>query len=110
MSDITMFYVPCADKGEALKIANSLVKERLVACANILEGCTSVYEWKGEIKEESEAILIMKTVKSLQLEVEKAIADLHSYECPGIVALDTDEVNFPFEQWINDHTIKKAAL
>lgn len=104
MSDITMFYVPCTDKAEAVKIAHALVGQRLVACANIHENCTSIYEWKGELKEEKEAILILKTVKSLQLEVEKAISDLHSYECPGIVAWETDEVNFPFEQWINDHT------
>ena len=104
MSDVTMFYVPCENREEALKIAKSLVDQRLVACANILDGCTSVYEWQGEIKEEQEAILIMKTVKSLQLEVEKAVGDLHSYECPGIVALDTAEVNFPFEKWINAHT------
>jgi len=106
MSDITMFYVPCADKGEALKIAHTLVEQRLVACANILDGCTSVYEWKGEVKEEREAILIMKTARSLQLEVEKAITDMHSYDCPGIVALDTDDVNFPFEKWVIDHTRK----
>ena len=62
MSGITMFYVPCSDKAEALKIANALVEQRLVACANILDSCTSIYEWKGELKEESEAILIMKTV------------------------------------------------
>ena len=104
MSDITMFYVPCSDKAEAVKIARALVEQRLVACANIHENCTSIYEWKGEIQEDNEAILILKTVKSLQLEVEKAIADLHSYECPGIVAWDTDEVNLPFEKWINAHT------
>lgn len=104
MSDITMFYVPCSNKQEALKIAHSLVEQRLVACANIHESCTSVYEWKGEIREEQEAILILKTVKSLQLEVERAITDIHSYECPGIVALDTAEVNFPFKQWITEHT------
>ena len=108
MSGITMFYVPCANKAEALKIANTLVKERLVACANILDGCTSVYEWKGELKEESEAILIMKTVKSLHLDVEKAILDLHSYECPGIVAYETSEVNFPFFQWVNEQTVREA--
>lgn len=108
MSGITMFYVPCANKDEALQIANALVKQRLVACANILTGCTSVYEWKGELKEEAEVILIMKTVKSLQLDVEKAISDLHSYECPGIVAFDTTEVHLPFFQWINEQTINEA--
>lgn len=95
-----MLYVPCKDKEEAKDIAGKLVGNRLVACANILTGCTSIYEWEGKVCEEEEVILIMKTVNSLHMEVEKAITDLHSYDCPGIVALNTDEVNLPFAQWI----------
>ena len=100
MSRMIMFYVPCPSKKEALKVAHALVSRKLIACANILDGCTSVYEWKGEIQEEQEVVLIMKTVKSLHLEVEKAITELHSYECPCVVALDTAEVNLPFVQWV----------
>ena len=104
MSRMIMFYVPCPDREEALKIARSLVERRLTACANILEGCTSVYEWEGKLNEEKEVILIMKTVKSLHLEVEKAITELHSYDCPCVVALDTSEVNLPFFEWVEKQT------
>lgn len=100
MSEVIMLYVPCKDKEEAKDIAGKLVGNRLVACANILTGCTSIYEWEGKVCEEEEVILIMKTVNSLHMEVEKTITDLHSYDCPGIVALNTDEVNLPFAQWI----------
>ena len=100
MSEVIMLYVPCNDIEEAKKIARELVANRQVACANILPGCTSIYEWQGKICEEQEVILVMKTMNSLHMEVEKAITDLHSYDCPGIVALNTDEVNLPFAEWI----------
>ena len=108
MSEVIMFYVPCKDKDEALEIARGLVKQKLVACANILSGCTSIYEWQGEICEEQEVILIMKTMQSLYMEVERVITGMHSYDCPGIVALDTSEVNLPFAQWIEDRITVKV--
>ncbi|NQZ58339.1 MAG: divalent-cation tolerance protein CutA [Lentisphaeraceae bacterium] len=104
MSSLILFYVPCPNIEEAKKIARFLLKRRRIACANILDNCTSIYEWEGEIQEENEVILIMKTVKSLHLEVEKEIAALHPYDCPAIVALDTSEVNMPFEQWVSAQT------
>ena len=103
-----MFYVPCPDREEALKISRLLVKRKLIACANILEGCTSVYEWQGELHEENECILIMKSVKSLHLEVERTILEMHSYECPCVVALDTSEVNLPFFQWVEGQTKRNS--
>jgi periplasmic divalent cation tolerance protein len=99
-----MLYVPCKDKDEARCIAKSLVSESLIACANILPACTSIYEWEGEICEAQEVILIMKTMRALHMDVERSITELHSYDCPAIVALDTSEVNLPFARWIESHT------
>ena len=102
MSHMIMLYIPCPNKEEALTIARSLLAKKIIACANILDGCTSVYEWEGAVQEEQEVILIIKTVKSLHLEVEKAVSDLHSYDCPCVVGLETSEVNLPFMQWVQE--------
>ena len=104
MSNVILFYVTCSSTEEAKLIARYLVEKRLVACANILDSCTSIYEWQGKLQEEAEVILIMKTVKSLHLEVEKEITERHSHDCPCIVALDTAEVNLPFAQWVSTQT------
>ena len=39
---------------EAKSLAQRLVEERLIACANILPGVTSVYRWEGAICEDDE--------------------------------------------------------
>ena len=105
MSNMIMFYVPCPSLAEAKRIARALVEKRYIACANIFNNCTSIYEYDGRLFEENEVILIMKTMKSLYLEVEKEISERHPYECPCIVALDTAEANMPFAKWVDSQTL-----
>ncbi|RQH19323.1 divalent cation tolerance protein CutA, partial [Okeania hirsuta] len=40
-------YITCKDKTEALSIGRLLLVENLIACANVMEGMTSVYRWEG---------------------------------------------------------------
>ncbi|MBN8841080.1 MAG: divalent-cation tolerance protein CutA, partial [Sphingomonadales bacterium] len=47
MSDIAIVQVTCPDRETAESIAQTLLAERLIACANILD-CHSVYRWQGE--------------------------------------------------------------
>ena len=54
-------YVTAASKDDALRIARTLVDERLAACGNVLDGMTSVYRWQGAFETASEAVLIVKT-------------------------------------------------
>tara|TARA_R110002110_G_scaffold414147_2_gene643349 strand:+ start:69768 stop:69980 length:213 start_codon:yes stop_codon:yes gene_type:complete len=56
-----MIYVTCGSVNEARQIADTLVRERLAACANIIDGMRSVYWWDGEVREGAEAVLILKT-------------------------------------------------
>jgi periplasmic divalent cation tolerance protein len=51
--------VPNADVGNAL--ARALVGARLAACVNVVPGVRSIYSWKGEVCEDDELLLIIKT-------------------------------------------------
>ena len=59
----------CPEK-EAERLSENLLKERLVACVNIMNGLASKYWWKGRIETDKESLLLMKTKPSL---VEKII-------------------------------------
>ena len=37
------------------------MEERLAACANVLDGVTSIYWWQGALEQAGEAVLILKT-------------------------------------------------
>jgi periplasmic divalent cation tolerance protein len=97
-------YVTVGSKNEALTIAREVVQERLAGCANIIEGVTSVYEWKGELQEDGEWILILKTVSSRLSYLIDRVVQLHSYECPCVTSWPIAEGHEPFLRWLDDQT------
>ena len=88
----------CANLEEAKKIANTLVKERLAACVNIMPQIFSIYEWEG-LQEDSEVLLLIKT-RSLEL-VEERIKELHSYEVPEIIAIKIKDGSQEYLEWMD---------
>lgn len=97
-------YMTTKDKSEAKKIAAALLEKKLIACANIIDGVTSMYEWKGELCEESEAVVVMKSRKELFEELKSTVLSLHSYEVPALVGIDIDIGYEPFLAWIRSET------
>lgn len=100
MTDYCLLYVTCASVDEAQRIARALVKQRLVACANILPAMQSIYEWEGELCESAEAVLILKTRLSLADVAGAAILAAHSYTCPCILQLPIAGGHTPFLNWL----------
>lgn len=99
-----LLYITTRDRDEALRIARALVKERLAACANVLPGMTSVYEWQGELQEDSECVLILKTREELAPAARERVAALHSYELPCILTLPVSGGNAGYLAWIEAGT------
>ncbi|NQU98051.1 divalent-cation tolerance protein CutA [Candidatus Woesearchaeota archaeon] len=93
-----LYYVPCKDKKEAKKIAKELLKEKLIACANIVDS-DSIYEWEGKLKEEKEAIMFIKTLDRCEEEVKDKIRELHSYDIPAIIKI-TGRANKEYLSWM----------
>ena len=91
-------FVTTLNMDEAKKIAKTLVEEHRAACVNIVPNITSIYEWKDEIHEDDELLLIIKT-SSIHL-VEQRIKELHSYEVPEIIAFDIDEGSEEYLGWM----------
>ena len=59
-------FITHQSKDHAVALATKLVEERLVACVNVVPQITSVYRWKGEIQNDEESLMIMKTSADLQ--------------------------------------------
>jgi len=72
---------------EARTIATTLVRERLVACVNLIPNVESIYRWKGKIEDAHETILIAKTQDAKAQATITRIRQLHSYELPDITLL-----------------------
>lgn len=97
---INMLYITCGSQEEAESIASVLIEERLVACANILPGATSLYMWNQEVTRATETILIAKTTTRRVGETRLRILELHSYDCPCVISLPVSGVNSEYAEWI----------
>jgi periplasmic divalent cation tolerance protein len=85
---------------EAEKIIQILLKERLIACANIISPVSSFFWWEGKITKENEVLVIMKSKKTLLNKLEKRINTLHSYEIPEILALPIVSGSESYLKWM----------
>lgn len=97
---IQFVYVTAPNEAEAEKIGRVLLKERLAACVNILNGMRSLYWWEGKIDEAEETVLIVKTDKKQVAAVIKRIEEIHTYKTPCAVALEVSEGSKNYVKWI----------
>jgi periplasmic divalent cation tolerance protein len=104
--DAFLIYVTSKDAEEARRIAKAVVNERLAACANLLGGVESIYRWQGAVCEDQEAALMLKTSGARKQELIDRIRELHSYDCPCIVALPIADGNPDFLRWIAEETAR----
>ena len=91
------------DSHKAMKlIANTLLNKKLAACVNMIPRMRSKYIVDGRITESREVILLIKTTKKLENKVYKTIKDLHNYEIPEILTIQTSKVDKDYENWLKD--------
>ena len=92
------------DPEKAALMARTLVEKKLAACLNIVPEVRSIYSWKGQICDESERLMLIKTRKELFNDLRDAIRGLHPYEVPEIICLDIAEGLPEYLRWIDDCT------
>ena len=104
VKDARMVYVTAADHEQAHALGRSMVEQRLAACANVTSNVTSIYRWEGEICEESEAVLILKTCLAVVDDLVVALKKEHSYDCPCIEVFEVERGNEAYFDWVRENT------
>lgn len=103
MSKILVIYSPFPSMRTAKSAARILLKERMIACANIFES-RSLYEWKGKLVDAPEFILVAKTTNKPAKEMkrlENRVKQLHPYELPAILLFSVSS-NSDYAKWVSD--------
>jgi periplasmic divalent cation tolerance protein len=104
MSNEIVIFVTTGSTEEAQRIGKELVKSNLAACVNIVSSVRSIFRWKGELCEEGETLMIIKSVnKNLDKTISKVKA-LHSYEVPEIIALPVVGGSEDYLKWLRNET------
>jgi len=99
MSYIIVF-MTASSREEAVKIVRTLLEERLIACANIMDPVSSFFWWQGKIEDEKEALVIMKSHETLFKKLSERVTELHSYDIPEILALPIVDGSPSYLDWM----------
>jgi len=102
--EFIVIYCTVPNKKEGKEIAVALVENHLAACVNIMDKMESVFSWDGELNEEKEVLLMIKTKKELFEMVKPMIQKLHSYTVPEIIALPIIDADETYLKWIAHET------
>ena len=88
-----------ADKKNASKLANLLLREKLIPCVTF-KNVESYFVWEGNINQSEEVQLMIKCKKENVNKVCNKIAEYHSYEIPEIIYFRVS-ANKNYHHWVN---------
>jgi periplasmic divalent cation tolerance protein len=103
-SNPVVIFITCKDPAEAEKIAGALVERRLIACGNITTEITSIFQWKGNIENDQEVLMIAKSRNDIMENIIAEVKKLHSYETPEIIAMPIVSGSSDYLEWITAET------
>ena len=108
MTEKVVIMVTVSTEDEGRKIARHLVESRLAACANLTQAIESFYRWEGEIADDKEFQLFIKSTRELFPEIQAAVCKLHSYQMPEIICLPVFDGSQEYLGWVGD-SVKRAG-
>lgn len=95
-----IIYVTLSNGEEARKIGNKLLELKLTNCVNFFP-ITCIYNYKNQITEEAETVLIIKTKEQKYEEIKKVIKESVDYD-NFIGQFNVDKINDDFLKWLSE--------
>jgi periplasmic divalent cation tolerance protein len=93
--------VTASSQSEGEAIAQALLQFKLAACVSLMP-IRSLYTWNGEVHNEAEWQLMIKTDLRSFSQLEAKVRELHSYEVPEVIALPIVMGSQPYLSWISE--------
>lgn len=102
MSERVIVLSTVATEADAVRIARALVEGGLAACVNVVSGVRSIYRWKGEVQEDEERLLVIKTRRDRFEALRETLVSMHPYELPEAVVLPIEAGHAPYLAWLDE--------
>jgi periplasmic divalent cation tolerance protein len=104
---VVLVLTTIAAEADGPALGRALVDERLAACVNILPAITSVYRWKGQVEQDREQQVIIKTTRDRLAALEARVRALHSYELPEFLVIAAGGGAEAYLAWVEE-SVKSA--
>jgi len=104
MTNVRIAYVTAPNAEVAEQLARSLVDKRLCACVNVLVGVRSFYRWEGQVCDDAELLLMVKTTADCVDALTQTVEDEHPYDVPEVIVVDVAGGSVPYLDWVRSAT------
>jgi periplasmic divalent cation tolerance protein len=100
MTDIVQVTTTVDSQSRAIQLAQTIVTERLAACAQIQGPIESVYWWRGKVDSATEWYCHFKTTKLLVEHLRTRVVKLHPYDVPEVIVVPVVDGHPPYLNWV----------
>jgi periplasmic divalent cation tolerance protein len=107
--DVCEVIITAPDPAWLADFTRRLVDARLAASGHNIAPIRSIYRWKGEIHDHTEARVALHTRASLVPSIVEETNRQHPYEVPCVIALPITDGNPAYVQWIRESTTAPTA-
>jgi periplasmic divalent cation tolerance protein len=87
---------------DARSIASTVIDKRLAACINIVPLVQSLYWWEGNVEQDDEALLVVKTTRAAISQLDELLRKIHPYDNFELISLDVVAGSHPYLEWIGN--------
>ena len=105
---VTLALTTVGSEEHAARIARHLVETRAAACVSIASPVRSIYSWKGEVQDEREWLLLIKTARPAD-ELRDLLRAVHPYEVPELLAFPASFADEAYAKWVAEGSGRDAA-
>ena len=89
-----------SEKSDATDMAQRLIRERLAGCAQVEGPIESHYRWKGQLCQETEWRLTIKTTAAAVPRLTAVVHQHHPYEQPQWAVVAVQSTSDTYGNWI----------
>jgi len=104
LTDVRMVFMTVPDPEVGARLVRLVVEEQLAACGNLIPGVRSIYRWKGEVCDDAEVLVILKTTTARIDLLRDRLVALHPYDCPEVVAVPVTGGHSAYLDWVTAET------
>ena len=102
MTELLLVTTTFGSEEDAARVVRVLVEERLAACGTVVPAARSIYRWQGEIVDQPEVTVTLKTRKQDWPALMSRLHELHPYQTPECVAVRIASGSPRYLAWLEE--------
>ncbi|WP_462164747.1 divalent-cation tolerance protein CutA [Pseudoalteromonas xiamenensis] len=97
-----LVFTTTGNEQQANALATQIVQNKLASCVNLLNNVHSIYEWQGNVVEDTECKLIIKTRADKVDALKQFLIEHHSYDVPEIQVVPVVDGHADYFHWMDE--------